>query len=173
MDKSGFLLIPNVRRTWAPRGQTPHFYHWFKQDRISAFGALSVSPSRRHVGLYMQFRSHSLKNEDVKIFLQYLFRHLRGSAVLLWDRGTIHRQHSIRPFLDTYPRVHSEFFPAYAPELNPAEHIWNRTDFALSNSISSSQSHLRGRLHGITRRLRTSQQRLRACIHASRLPWKR
>src|SRR5437867_8504519 len=173
MDESGFLLISNVRRTWAPRGQTPHFYHWFKQDRISAFGALSVSPCRRHIGLYMQFRSHSLKNGDVKIFLTHLFRHLRGPIMLLWDRGTIHRHHSIQPFLDTYRRVHSEFFPAYAPELNPAEYIWNRSDFALSNSISKTQAQLRGRLHNVTSRLRTSQQRLRACIHASELSWRR
>ena len=172
MDESGFLLIPNVRRTWAPRGQTPHFYHWLKQDRISAFGAISVSPLRRHAGLYMQFRSRSLNNDDVKLFLLYLLRHLRGPIMLLWDRGTIHRHHSIQPFIDKHPRLHSEFFPAYAPELNPAEYIWNRADFALSNSVSNTQSHLHGRLHTITRRLRTSQKRLFSCIHASGLPWR-
>lgn len=173
MDESGFLLIPNVRRTWAPRGQTPHVYHWFKQDKISAFGAITVSPQRRHVGLYIQFRSHSLKHSDVKVFLQYLLRHLRGPIMLLWDRGMIHRHHSIKSFLEKRPRLHSEFFPAYAPELNPAEYIWNRADFALANTVSNTQSHLHQRLHRITRRLRSSQKHLWACIHASGLPWKR
>lgn len=28
LDESGFLLIPNVCRTWAPRGQTPVLHHF-------------------------------------------------------------------------------------------------------------------------------------------------
>jgi len=173
MDESGFLLIPNVRRTWAPKGETPYFYHWFKQDRISAFGAITVSPHRRHVGLYVQFRTRSLKHADVIGFLLHLLKHLRGAIILLWDRGTIHRHHSLRPFFDAHPRLHPEFFPKYAPELNPAEYIWNRTDFALSNRVSNSQAHLHRQLHTIASKLRYSQQPLWSCIHASKLPWRR
>jgi hypothetical protein len=52
-DESGFLLVPNVTRTWAPRGQTPVVYYLYKQDRISALSVLAVAPKRRrtHVGV--------------------------------------------------------------------------------------------------------------------------
>ena len=130
------------------------------------------APSERVLRFDAKGAYNKLNNDDVKLFLLYLLRHLRGPIMLLWDRGTIHRHHSIQPFIDKHPRLHSEFFPAYAPELNPAEYIWNRADFALSNSVSNTQSHLHGRLHTITRRLRTSQKRLFSCIHASGLPWR-
>ncbi len=39
LDESGFLLIPTVRRTWAPRGQTPLLYHSYRRDRISTTAA--------------------------------------------------------------------------------------------------------------------------------------
>ena len=171
MDESGFLLIPNVRRTWAPRGQTPHFYHWFKQDRISAFGAISVSPSRRHVGLYMQFRSRSLKNTDVKIFLHYLFRHLRGPIMLLWDQGSIHKHAEVKEFVECHPRLQIEEFPGYAPELNPAEYVWCQSDSALANSRPEELTELKAMLTTTKRRLRNSQRLLWSCIEASDLPW--
>jgi len=162
-----------VRRTWAPKGKTPHFYHWFKQDRVSAISALSVSPHHRRIGLYIQFRSRNLTHKDVKQFLQHLLRHLRGPIVLLWDRGTIHRQRSLQVFLDAHKRLHCEFFPAYAPELNPTEYVWNRSDFALSNRVSNNRSELHSRLHSIAAKLRSSQKALWSCIYASELPWTR
>ena len=44
LDESGFLLIPNVCRTWAPRGQTPILHHFYRRERISAISTLAVSP---------------------------------------------------------------------------------------------------------------------------------
>jgi len=36
VDESGFLLIPSVRKTWSPVGQTPVVRHRYGHDRISA-----------------------------------------------------------------------------------------------------------------------------------------
>jgi hypothetical protein len=52
LDEGGFLLIPNVRRTWAPRGQTPIVWHRHRHDRISAISAVTVSFRRQRLGLY-------------------------------------------------------------------------------------------------------------------------
>ena len=41
------MLIPNVRRTWAPRGQTPIGRHRYRRDKISAISAVTVSPARQ------------------------------------------------------------------------------------------------------------------------------
>ena len=46
-DESGFLMLPIVRRTWVPRGQTPVLYHNAKRMRIiSAIGMRTLSPGR-------------------------------------------------------------------------------------------------------------------------------
>lgn len=167
------MLIPNVARTWAPRGHTPFVYHLYKRDRISAISALAVSPKRRRLALYIQCRTRNLTGLDVRTFLTHLLKHLRGPVVLLWDRGPIHRRKEVKQFLCTHPRLRVEDFPAYAPELNPAEYVWTQADRALSNSASEDLAELRGRLQTSVRRLRGSQQLLWSCIYASDLPWAR
>lgn len=165
------MLIPNVARTWAPKGQTPFFYHLYQQDRISAISALAVSPQRRRLALYIQSRTRNLNGLDVRAFLRDLLRHLHGPVVLLWDRGTIHRRKEVKQFLFNHPRLHVEEFPAYAPELNPAEYVWNQADRALANSAPEDLADLKGRLRNSVRRIRGSQKLLWSCIYASDLPW--
>src|SRR5439155_5113708 len=52
LDESGFLLLPTVRRTWAPRGTTPIVRHRYRRDKVSAISAVTVSPQRHRCGLY-------------------------------------------------------------------------------------------------------------------------
>jgi hypothetical protein len=39
-DESGFLLIPNVAKTWAPVGQTPIHRHVYRRDKISVISGI-------------------------------------------------------------------------------------------------------------------------------------
>ena len=103
-------------------------------------------------------------------FLRSLLRQLRGPIVILWDRGSVHRDSRVKALIRRPPRLHSEFLPAYAPELNPAEYIWNQTDSALANSAPRSTEQLDRRLRRIGCRLRSSQKLLQACFRASELP---
>ena len=116
--------MPNVTRTWAPRGRTPVVYHLYKHDRLSVISALAVSPRRRRIALYLHLRPRALDGLDVRAFLTSLLRHIRGPIVVLWDQGTIHRRREVKMFLRQRPRVQVEEFPGYAPELNPAEFVW-------------------------------------------------
>ena len=160
-----------MARTWAPKGHTPFVHYWYDQDRISAISALVVSPRRRRLALYLQFRARNLTGLDVRAFLKDLLRHLQGPVVLLWDRGTIHRRKEVTQWRTTHPRLPAEYFPAYAPELNPAEYVWNQADRALSNSAPKDLVELRGMLRNSVRRMRGSQKLLWSCIYASDLPW--
>lgn len=173
LDESGFLLIPNVARTWAPKGCTPIVRYVYKQDRISAISALAVSPKHKRLALYLHLRTRNLTGLDVRAFLTHLLRHLRGPVVLLWDRGTIHRRSEVKQWITAHPRLQVEAFPAYAPELNPAEYVWNQADRALANSAPTDLLQLNGRLRNSVRRIRGSQPLLWSCLHASDLPWAR
>lgn len=105
LDESGFLLIPNVRKTWAPVGQTPILRHSYKRDRISAISAVTVSPSRKRLGLYFRFHTTNITGVEVIGFLRHLLRHLRGPIVLLWDGGTIHKRVIVKEFLRQHKRL--------------------------------------------------------------------
>jgi len=162
-----------VARTWAPKGKTPIVHYWYKQDRISAISALAVFPKQRRLALYLQLRTRNLTGLDVRAFLKHLLRHLRGPIVLLWDRGTIHRRSEVKQWIRGHPRLQVEPFPAYAPELNPAEDVWTQADRALANSAPRNLLQLHGMLRNSVRRIRGSQKLLWSCIYASDLPWTR
>jgi hypothetical protein len=42
LDESGVSLLPNVRRTWAPRGRPPLLRHHFNWKRASMAAALTL-----------------------------------------------------------------------------------------------------------------------------------
>jgi len=173
LDESGFLLIPNLKRTWAPQGRTPVCPVRYKQGKVNALSALAVSPKRKRLALYVQFHTCNLTGVEVKSFLKHLLSQLQGPIVLLWDRGTIHRRRLVQEFLRQHPRVQEEYFPAYAPELNPAEYVWNRADDALANSAPQDEKDLKRLLGSSLRKLKSSQPLLWSCIYASDLPWTR
>src|SRR3989454_6171902 len=90
LDESGFLLLPTVRRTWAPRGETPLLRHRYRRDKVSAISALTVSPRRHRYGLYAHFHCDNISQVEVALFLRLLLRHLAGPIIVLWDGGAIH-----------------------------------------------------------------------------------
>lgn len=133
--------------------------------------ALSVSPKRRRIALYLRFRRRSFKGPDVKQFLQLLLDEIDGPILALWDGASIHRQHDVQAFINAHPRLLIEPFPGYAPELNPAEFVWCQADSELANSLLKDQAHLMRRLNNKRRKLKRSQSLLWSCITASELPW--
>ncbi len=70
-------------------------------------------------------------------------------------------------FLRQHPRIYVEEFPAYAPELNPAEYIWNQTDRALSNTAPQDLEELQALLSNSVAKIGNSQKLLWSCIYAS------
>lgn len=163
-DESGFQLIPTVRRTWAPRGQTPVLRHSYRHDRISAISAISVSPRRRRLGLYYRLHDHNIRRPDVCRFLSQLLRHLRGPLIVVWDNFGTHKGPPIQAMLHRNPRLRLEHFPAYAPELNPDEGVWNLLKSRLANGQPEDQDRLWGALQLELEDLCRSPVRLRACI---------
>lgn len=163
-------MTPTVRRTWAPRGQTPVIHHWDRRDRVSAISAVTVSPQRQHLGLYLHLYPDNLTHVEVTIFLRHLLRHLRGHVVLVWDRGPIHRGRAITALCRRHRRLHLVDLPAYAPELNPDEGVWAYTKQALANGRPNSVQDLFRDLTRVSRAVRRRPALLRAFITASDLP---
>jgi len=164
------MLIPTRRRTWNPRGHTPIVRYNYKHDRISAIAALTVAARRARMGLYVQFRQDNFNAVQVAGFLRMLLKHLRGNVILLWDGGQIHKGPAINALRNAFPRLHLERFPGYAPELNPVEQVWNDFKQHTGNSLLRDKQDIRLSLHGSTRRVRRSPDKLRSFVLASDLP---
>jgi transposase len=172
LDESGFLLVPNLQRTWSRKGRTPVIVVAGRWTKISAISAISVSPKRNRLGLYTRFYlKKDIHARQVAKFIRQIGRHLRGPIGLLWDRSPLHKAKIIRQSLQKLSRIHPFYFPGYAPELNPDEFVWANLKRAIANSVPQDLIHLRHLLKSPLKRLRRSQKLLWSCIHASDLPW--
>ena len=146
LDESCFRLTPTVRRTLAPRGQTPVLPCWDKRDKISAISAITLSPRRHLPGLlfWLLPEKENFHGEEVVAFLKLVRRRLRRFT-MVWDRNQIHsRSKVVRAYLAGHPEIVVEDFPGYAPELNPDELVWCWTKYGrLSNYAAPSVAALR------------------------------
>ena len=156
VDESGFSERPSVRRSWAPKGQTPVVELPFNWKRLSAIGAISTDPDGQQARLFLSLRTGNVDSEISINFLRNLRRHIRGKIVLLWDRLPAHRSKRVEAFVDEHCHwLQMEFLPPYAPELNPVEGIWaylGATD--LANYSADGLDDLASTVHRGKRRLR-------------------
>ena len=171
IDESGFMLTPTVRRTWAPVGCTPLIRHHYAKDRISVIAGISVSPSRNRLGLFGMFFYDNIAQEEVVAFLREVLRHLRGHVIALLDNGSIHKGAPLRDLGRRCARLHIEYFPGYAPELNPEEAVWGLLKGKLSNGRPDDLLELDEHLQIEFRKIARSQPALRGCIRQSELPY--
>lgn len=143
VDETGCMLAPLVRRSLAPRGQTPIFHQdGGHRQKVSAIAALSLSPIRRQP--YLHFHSmpaEGYNGERTAEFLRHLLRHIRGNILLVWDRGSNHRAKPVRDLIANHPRLQVEFLPPYAPELNPVEYLWSHLKWSLLANIAYQDAH--------------------------------
>ena len=142
----------------------------YQHGRISALAALSVSARRKHIGLYVRFQQDNFTAMHVANFLRALLRHLRGLVILLWDRGQIHKGPFMAELRKTCPRLQMEWFPPYAPELNPVEQVWKDFKGHNANQLFRDKRHIRQTLHSNTCRARRSTTKLRSFFTSSKLP---
>ncbi len=164
------MLIPTVRRTWAPVGQTPTIHYRYNHARISVIGGLAISPQRKRLGFYFRLHAKNIARDEVEDFLWYLLKHLRGHVVVIWDGASIHNRKGLSDFCSRYPRLHLEKLPAYAPELNPIEALWHAAKHPLANGRPDNIPELGCDLLASLREARASQRVLRGCITQSDLP---
>lgn len=170
IDESGFLLIPPVRKTWGPRGQTPVVLHHQVRQRISVISGLSVSPQRKRLGLYYRLHEKNIQHAEVCDFLRHLLKHLRGPVIVIWDNARIHKGDAIRKICRRLKRLHLESLPPYAPELNPDEGVWSQAKNTLANGRPDTVDELWLHLLRTLEAVKSFQSHLRACIHQSDLP---
>lgn len=164
-------MVPLVAKTWAPIGRTPlHRYRQSGREKLSVISAISVSPQKRRLGLHYRLFLDSIGQHDVRGFLRLLLRRLRSPVIVLLDNASMHRGRLLRQLPDQQRRLHLEYFPAYAPELNPDEGVWALAKRSLANTCPRDLDQLIQQVIDSIEQIRGSQKKLRGCIRQSTLP---
>ncbi len=173
VDETGFMLEPNVRRTYAPCGKTPINRIAAPHARISVAGAIIVDLRNKQVDLVCHLLEDNTNFQGWSIveFLPMLRSRTGRPMTVLWDQIPIHSGELIDQYLAEQPSVLIESFPPYAPELNAADGIWRYVKHArLPNYCPRDLCTLRRTLTREFHRLERRDDLLKSFIRFTKLP---
>ncbi len=127
-DESGVSLLPQVRRTYAPRGRTPTLRHRLNWKRASMAAALGyhAADAGRGPRLCFHLKPGSYDTMALIDVLRQVKAFYAGEpVVLVWDGLSAHWSRDMRAWVAGQDWLTLERLPAYAPELNPVELLWS------------------------------------------------
>jgi len=165
------MLQPVVRRTWAPKGHTPILPAWDRHDRLSVISAVTLAPQRHRIGLYWSVQTENVRGPHVVDFLRRVRSAIQRKLVLILDRWNVHRSKVMREYLERLQTsIRVEWLPAYAPDLNPTEQVWNHTKYSdLANFIPDDRADLHAHVETSIAVQRTQSDLLRSFFQTARL----
>ncbi len=130
LDQLSLYFQATMTRVWSPRGQTPTIRVATQRDQVHFYGALEVC-SGHETALTLPEQS----GEMTCHFLDHLQTVYPSRALLiLWDRAKWHQGQRIRDYLAHHPHLQTLHFPPGCPQMNPQEHVWERTRDAVSHN---------------------------------------
>ena len=124
-DESAVRLLPCIRSTYAPIGQTPALICDSKNKAyISISGAISPDGYA-----YFEVREQEgFKQRGLTRFMDNLWADAKDPLLMIWDGAPSHHSKTVKAYLaaqnQEYPRIWLENTPPYSPELNPIEQAW-------------------------------------------------
>ncbi len=116
-------LLGQARRVWASRGHKPVA----PMQLVYDWGYLALAVDGRAGKLYWQWQAN-MKKESCAQSLAYFKQ--AGVSAIVWDGARGHRAHLTRAV-----EVKQLIQPAYSPELNPAERVFEEVRRAIEGRV--------------------------------------
>ena len=116
-DEGRFGRVSVPKKSWAPKGIRPKIYKQIVRQSFYAYSA--VCPSLGKItSLILPYANTEMMN----IFLKELSSQYRNYEVIMQiDQAGWHKSKA----LNVPENIHLIEQPAYSPELNPVEHVWD------------------------------------------------
>jgi len=127
-DEGRFGLHTIVRRCWGLRGERVVKTNQKKYQWGYLYGALEIGTGKAE-SLFMP----NVGLEVSEVFLRHLAESdPEAEHIVIWDGAGFHQKEGKHPVPD---RVHLVQLPAYCPELNPIEKLWDVIKEGICNRI--------------------------------------
>jgi len=120
-DEASVCLTPLLGKTWAQRARPRKVKVTGNRASVSAMSALS--PRGRLV-----FRLHQKRiasGEVIDFLQQLLCHHPKRHVVVVMDQAPPHTSKLTLNYIKSKRRLHVFHLPAYSPDWNPDEKVWN------------------------------------------------
>lgn len=125
-DSAEVSLVPTITRCWTRIGQqrviltpgvrAPKRWDWGAVDPVRGRTVHVIHHRRNNVGFRRLLAAISRAYE--------LSAHPERKVILCVDNDRAHKAKAVRRLLEQHGQIQIEWLPAYSPELNPQEDIW-------------------------------------------------
>jgi transposase len=120
-DEASISLTAFLGKTWAPRGRTPRQRVTGQRGSISAMSAINA----RGRLVFRLYEKRIASAEVIEFLGQLLRHHPKRHLVVVMDRAPPHTSKKTETFINGQRRLHVFHLPAYSPDWNPDEKVWN------------------------------------------------
>lgn len=156
-DEAAVDLRDRSGKTWGARGLSPKIAVTGQRGRVNILSMVSTTGELRY------HLTEGRVDSDVYIaFLKQILKERTRILILLVDRASFHRSKKVRTFLcQNRHRIRMKFLPAYSPERNPDEHVWEEIkDKRLGRQSIKNKHDLKQHAHSALRSLQQRTQRI-------------
>lgn len=116
-DEGCFGRISRAKRCWAPPGVRPHVPSQVVRDYVYAYCAVAPAQGQM-ISLILPETSTAM----MTLFLEHVSQTFSTSFIIMQvDQAGWHRSHEL--VIPSNMRLIQQ--PAYSPEVNPVEHVWD------------------------------------------------
>jgi len=139
-DEHRYGLMKVIRRCWTLKGHRPNVSHNDRYEWSYIYGAVDIVTGKTEF-IYSPTVSLEWSKEFLK---QLLSTDPEAIHIILWDNAGFHPEilegelsESVLFFRYSAERERFVPFPAYSPELNPIEPLWNQVKQEIGNIVWS------------------------------------
>lgn len=109
------------QKVWLPKGQYPPVIETNStRKRKSIYGFLNLKTGQQHAYVTDWQNMHI----TVEVLEQLRQTYPTQQLLIVWDNCGWHRGSAVMQWIERDKQTKLLYFPAYAPELNPQEHVW-------------------------------------------------
>lgn len=155
MDEHRIGLKPILRRVWTRRGHRPTVRVRPRYQWLYLYGF--VCPETGETVFWM---APSVNTETFRTILEAFLRERGRAAVLVLDQAGWHVSSEVRVLEQKTP-LELVYLPAYSPELQPAERLWDLCDEPVANEVFERIEDLEAALAEQCRSLTEQPERIR------------
>ena len=154
-DEARFGRMVRIRRCWAPKPERPTVCNGYEREFVYVYGA--VSPIQ---GQFDWMISSKMNTDCMSQFLaQVSAAHRRDFIIMVVDGASSH----VAKDLAVPANIRLLRLPAYAPELNPQEHLWDELrEKEFPNRVFDDLAGVRAQLEAGLLRLSSARKTVRS-----------
>ncbi len=162
-DEAGIRSDFHAGTTWGVKGKTPVVSTTGARFGLNMISA--VSPRGLMRFMVVQGRVNAQRICD---FIDRLMRGASRPIFLIFDGHPAHRAKKVRTHIESYEgRLQVFYLPAYAPELNPDEHVWTEVkSHGVGRMTVSGPAQLKAQTIGCLRHLQKTPAKVRSFFQA-------